>query len=198
MPGASAVTFKVMEHDAPEGIVPPLKLTVVLPAAAANAPPQLSMALGVAATCKLDGKLSVTATPVNAAAEFGLVIVRVRLVVPFTETVVAPNAFLMEGGATTVTLAEAMPPVPPSFEVTVEVMLFFGPKVAPVTFTEKAHEPAAGRLPPDILITPLPGVAVIVLALQLTDRPLGVEITRPGGKVSLNPTPVSPTVGLVF
>jgi hypothetical protein len=37
-------------------------------------------------------------------------------------------------------LAEAVPPVPPSVEVTAPVVLFFVPAVVPVTFTEKVQE----------------------------------------------------------
>lgn len=53
-------------------------------------------------------------------------------------------------------------------------------------------------VPPDKLITPVPAVAVIVPAPQEPVKPLGVEITKPAGSVSLKATPVSATVALGF
>lgn len=41
-------------------------------------------------------------------------------------------------------------------------------------------------------------MAVIVPPPQVPVRPLGVEITRPAGRVSLKPTPVSVVVALLF
>ena len=49
--------------------------------------------------------------------------------------------------ATARTLAEAVPPVPPSVEVTAPVVLFLAPAVVPVTFTAIVQEPLAGRPP---------------------------------------------------
>jgi hypothetical protein len=46
------------------------------------------------ATTNPEGKLSVTATPLNAVVEFGLVMVSVKLVIPPTGMLVAPNALL--------------------------------------------------------------------------------------------------------
>src|SRR6185437_15253138 len=53
-------------------------------------------------------------------------------------------------------------------------------------------------VPPLRLITFVPAVAVIVPAPQVPVRPLGVEITKPAGSVSLKATPVSATVVLGF
>ena len=50
------------------------------------------------------------------------------------------NALAIDGGATTLTLAEAVPPVPPSVEVTLPVVLFCCPAAMPVTFTENVQE----------------------------------------------------------
>ncbi|HEY2234790.1 MAG TPA: hypothetical protein VGK01_15060, partial [Candidatus Angelobacter sp.] len=66
----------------------------------------------------------------------------------------------------------------------------------PVTFTENVQEALAASDAPDKLITFVPAVAVIVPPPQVPVRPLGVEMTRPAGKVSLNPTPVSVVVVL--
>lgn len=190
-PGEIAVTFTVMVQDALAATVPPLKLMDPLDGVAVRVPPHPFVAAGVAATSKPEGKVSATATPLNATPVFGLVMVKVRLVVPLTAIVAAPNALLMEGGATTVRLAEAVPPVPPCVEVTAEVVLFFTPAVVPVTLTENVHEALAERVEPDRLTVPPP--ALMVPAPQLPVSPLGVETTRPAGRVSLNPTPVSAT-----
>ena len=68
----------------------------------------------------------------------------------------------------------------------------------PVTFTAKVHEVLDARLAPVKLITFVACVAVIVPPPQLPVRPLGVETTRPVGRVSLKPTPVSVVVLLLF
>ena len=65
--------------------------TMAVPAAAVNAPPQLLLALAGFATTRPAGQLSVTPTPLKAAPRFGLLIVSVRLVVPPTGTLAAPN-----------------------------------------------------------------------------------------------------------
>ena len=72
-------------------------------------------------------------TPLRAVPAFGLVSVNVSVVVSFTAMLAAPKDFTSVGGATTVRLAEAVPPVPPSAEVTALVVLFLAPAVAPVT-----------------------------------------------------------------
>ena len=62
-------------------IVPPLKLMVCVPAAAVAVPPQLFVRpLGVLIT-NPPGRTSVKLTPDRAAEAFGLVIVKVKLVV---------------------------------------------------------------------------------------------------------------------
>ena len=72
--------------------------------------------------------------------------------------------------------------------------MFFTPAVVAVTLTENVHDdPAAGEavsVPPERLTAPLPAVAVIVPAPQVPARPLGVEITKPAGKLSVNATPL--------
>ena len=104
----------------------------------------------------------------------------------------------MDGGATTLIEAEAVPPVPPSFEVTWPVVLFFVPAVVPVTLTEKVQDALAARLAPVRLTLPDPATAVIVPLPQEPVRPLGVETTSPAGNVSLKPTPERLCVGLLF
>jgi hypothetical protein len=55
----------------------------------------------------------------------------------------------------------------------------------PVTFTEKVHELLNARLAPDRLITFVACVAVIVPPPHEPLNPLGVEIVRPAGNVSM-------------
>lgn len=96
-------------------------------------------------------------------------------------------------GAATVTLADAVLPVPPLVEDTLPVILFLTPLVVPVTDTTIWHCELAGMLPPLRLTDAAPALAVGV-PLQVFVRP-GVELTtKPGGKVSLNATPVAVTV----
>ena len=92
---------------------------------------------------------------------------------------------------TTVTLAEAIPPAPPSTEVTAPVVLFLVPAVVPVTFALKVHEALAASVALARLMAPDPATAVIVPPPQLPMSPFGVETTRPAGNVSVKPTPVN-------
>jgi hypothetical protein len=72
--------------------------------------------------------------------------------------------------------------------------LFSTPAVVPVTFTENVHEPLPTSVAAARLTLPAPAVAVIVPPPQLPVRPLfGVATTKPAGKVSVKPIPVSPT-----
>ncbi len=144
------------------------------------------------------GRVSVKLTPVSASAVFGLVIVNVSELVALTAIVVGLNAFAIDGGAITVTLADAVPPVPPSTEVTLLVVLFFNPAVVPVTLIENVQELFAGIVPPLRLTEPLAAAAVIKPAPQFPLKPLGVATTRPAGNVSVKPTPVSGSVVLLF
>src|SRR6266851_4002903 len=102
----------------------------------------------------------------------------------------APNALMITGGATTVTLALEVLPVPPSVEVTC-TLLFFAPAVVPVTFTEKVQEELVAKVAPDRVTLPEPAVAVMVPPPQLPVRPFGVATTKPAGSVSVKATPVS-------
>ena len=192
------VTFTEKVQLAFAANVPAERLMLPDPATAVAVPPQvLFKALGVATT-RPAGRLSVKAIPVRLAV-FGFVMLKVSEVEPFNGMLAAPNALVIVGGASvTVRLADAVPPVPPSVEVTLPVVLFLIPAVVAVTFTEKVHEVEAARLAPVRLMTPVACVAVIVPPPQEPVRPFGVEITRPAGSVSLKPTPVSVVVVLLF
>ena len=152
-------------------------------------PPQ-TVAVALATVTPV-GRVSVNATPLSGSTfAAGLVMVNVSEVVPLTLIEDGLKTLAMDGGASTLMLADAVPPVPPSLEVTLPVVLFCSPAAVPVTFTENVHELAAAKVPPVRLITFVPAVAVMVPLPQLPVRPLGVDSTSPAGSVSLNATPV--------
>lgn len=144
------------------------------------------------ATLRPAGNVSVNATPASATVlAAGLVRVNVSDVVPLRGIVEEPNDFAIEGGATTVMPAEAVPPVPPSFDVTFEVVFVSCPAAVPVTPAEKVQEAPPASVAPDKLIALPPGIALIAAPPQLPVTPLGVETIRPVGNGSVNPTPVN-------
>ena len=199
-PGVAPVTFTLKVQLVATAIVAPVRLTALDPAVAVMVPPPQVPAspLGVATVIPA-GSVSVKATPVNAAVlAAGFVTVKLRLDVPFGVMDVGLKAFARDGGATTTRLAEAVPPVPPSVDVTLPVVLFWVPAATPVTFTEKVHELLAAKAAPVKLITFVPCVAVIVPAPHVPARPFGVETTRPAGSVSAKPTPERLCVELLF
>src|SRR5258708_3559954 len=105
----------------------------------------------------------------------------------------------------TVTLADAVPPVPPSTDMTEPVVLFWTPGVIPVPVPAKLQDVFAARPRDEMLPVPLPATAVTDPAVtppavvkQAPVTPFGVATFRPAGKVSLKPIPVSATVGFEF
>jgi hypothetical protein len=198
-PEAVPVTFTTSEQVLLIAIVEPVKETLPEPATAVAVPPHVFASPFGVATTSPAGSVSVNATPVSAAVfAAGFVVESVSEVVPFSGMKTAPKALVMEGGASTVRLADAVPPVPPSVEVTFPVVLFLVPAVVPVTLTENVHDALAARVPPNRLTVPEPAVAVIVPAPHVPVNPFGVETTKPAGSVSLKPTPVSALVALLF
>jgi hypothetical protein len=104
-PDVVPVTFTDMAQDVFAVKLAPLKLTEVAPPVAVAVPPHVLLSpLGVVTT-RPAGKLSVNATPVRDRAVLLFVIVKVRLVAPFSGTVEAPNAFVIDGGLVTVRVA---------------------------------------------------------------------------------------------
>ena len=96
-PAVVPVTLTDTAHEALEARVPADKLTDDNPAAAVAVPPQVLLRLGVAATTRPDGRLSVNATPVSDASVLGFVMVSVREVVPLSGIEAAPKALEMVG-----------------------------------------------------------------------------------------------------
>src|SRR6185312_7885450 len=193
-PEAAPVTVTLNWHWLFTAIVAPVKAIPVGEVVVSVPPQTVAEAL---ATVSPVGRVSVNATPVRASTfAAGLVMVNVSEVVAFSAIVEGLKTFAMDGGASTLMLAVAVPPVPPSVEVTLPVVFVCCPAVMPVTLTENVQEALAAIVPPLRLITFVPAVAVIVPAPQVPVRPLGVEITRPAGSVSLKATPVRATVVL--
>jgi hypothetical protein len=121
--------------------------------------------------------------------------VKLSEVVPLKGTEAAPNALMITGGATTVTVALEVLPVPPSVDVT-WTLLFFTPAVVPVTFTVIVHEALTASVPAAKLADEDPGTAVAV-PLQVLVSAVGVAITTPAGRLSVKATPerVAPAFG---
>jgi len=120
---------------APAARVPADRLTLPEPPTAVAVPPQALLRFGVEATTRPAGKLSLKAMPLSASVVFGLLMLNVSEVVPFSGIVVAPNVLVMLGGEATVRFALAVLPVPPFVEVTAPVVFVYWPEAAPVTVT---------------------------------------------------------------
>ena len=183
---------------------PPLRLIDVdVEVAPLTVPLHVFERLGVVATCRPLGNVSLTARPVSVTVlPVGLVMVSVSVVfepVP-TGMLLAPNDLVMVGGISTEMLAVAVPPVPPSFELTLPVVLVFVPDVVLVTLPVMVQLLLVGIEPPLMLTAllatpPPPNVAPEQLVVA------AVEKVIPVGRVSLTATPVRGTVlavGLVI
>jgi hypothetical protein len=143
-----------------------------------------------------DGSVSLNATPASATVEFGLVIVKFRLVVPLSGILDAPNDLAIVGGATTVIVAALLvPPVPPFADDTFPLVLFLTPAVVPVTVTLNVQLPLAAIAPPASAIM-LGAVVVTVPPPQPAADPLGT--VSPAGSVSVTATPVKAVVVFGF
>ena len=118
-PSVLPVTFTEKVQLADAASVAPDRLTEVDPAVAVMIPPPQTPVspLGVETTSPA-GSESVKATPVRLVAAFGLLTVKLRLVLPPTAIAAAPKLLLIDGGPVTVTLAVAVSPVPPLVDVT--------------------------------------------------------------------------------
>src|SRR5215469_14803607 len=111
-------------------MLPPVRLMLVPPAVAVAVPPQVLLKPFGVATNTLAGNVSVKATPAcgsGLAAE--LLMVKVSVETPFGAIVDGLNALAIDGGPSTSIVAVADPPVPPSVEVTLLVVLVFEPAV---------------------------------------------------------------------
>src|ERR1041385_1670211 len=138
VPDCVPVTFTTIVQVAPGvAIDPPVRLMLVELAAAVTVPPQVLLTPGVDATCSPPVSVSLKAIPFSALVLLaGLVMVKVTVVVPFSEMAAAPNALLIVGGATTLRVAVLLvAPVPPSVELIAPVVLLASPSTVPFTST---------------------------------------------------------------
>jgi hypothetical protein len=152
-----------------------------------NVPPHVLLV--PLATVKPVGSVSLKATPVSAVVfALGLARVNVRLVVPFTATLLGLNCLAMVGGATTKMLAVLLAtPVPPSVDVGAPAVLVEVPAVTPVTVTDTRHVPLlAAMVAPESEI--VPGLVVVRVPPQIELVPLAT--VRLLGSESVNPTPL--------
>jgi len=173
-------------HVPPGAIDAPLSEIVRVAATTVTVPPQAPKE--ALATSSPAGSTSVKATPVRVVEEFALVIVNVSEVLPFSGIFGAPKALLMLGGPTTVTLADAVLPVPPLADVTLPVKLFFTPAVAPLTVTLKVHVPPGAI---DAPLSEIVRVAATVVTVPLQAAKLASTMLSPAGRTSVKATPVS-------
>jgi hypothetical protein len=150
------------------------------------------------ATNNPDGKVSLKLTALNEVLAFGLAIVKFNGKVTFGEMPASPKDVLSEGGNTTATVANAVPPVPPSIEVTAPVVLFCTPVVVAVTLTLNVQDELVDRPAPERLILAPRGLAVIVPPLHEPLNPLGEETTSPAGSVSVKPMPLKEAAAFGF
>ncbi len=130
VPAVVPVTLTENVHDDPAAgdavSVPPDRLMLPLAAVAVIVPlPQEPVTLGVAATTKPAGRLSVNATPLKGLKVFGLVMVKLSVLLLFSAMLVGLNDLPMVGGLTTARFAEAVLPVPPLVELTGPVVLVY-------------------------------------------------------------------------
>ena len=110
------VTVTLNVQLPPAAIDPPLSEITPVAAVVVKVPPH--WVVDVLATVNPAGSVSVKATPVSAVVVFGFVILKLRVFVPPTRIVSAPNDLAILGGATTFMLSSALPSLLPSVEVT--------------------------------------------------------------------------------
>jgi len=196
LPSTLPVTFTVKVQEPPAAMLPLLRLMLPEPAVAVTTPPQEpETPLGVATTM-FAGRLSVNATPASVAVlAVGLVMVYVNVAFVFGAMSMGENDSAIAGGATTISVADAVAPVPPLAEVTALVVLFMVPAATPVTLIVNEQVPLAAMLTP-LRLTAFEPAAAVAVPPQVLLMPFGDVTTSPLGKLSLKATPESPTVVL--
>jgi hypothetical protein len=193
-PAVAPVTVTLNWHVPLAATVAPLKL-IPVGAVVVSVPPH-TVAVPLVTVSPV-GSASVNPTPVSdIVLGDGLVIVNCNDVVVFSAIEFGLNALAIDGGAITVRFADAVLPVPPSFEVTAPVVLVYAPAVAPVTVTLNWHVPLAA------IVAPVSAIPVGAVLVRVPPHTVAVPLVtvNPAGSVSVNPTPVSitPLFGLVM
>src|SRR5205809_4535349 len=144
-----------------------------------------AMPLGEATTRPL-GILSANLRSESTVVVFGLVMVKVRVVVPFSARLAAPNDLIREGGDTTAAVAVLLvAPGPVWFEEIGPVVFTLTPEVVAFRLTMIVHESPANRVAPVRLMDDEPAAAVTVPP-QLLLRLFGEATTSPEGNASVN------------
>src|SRR5262249_40410856 len=158
----------------PDDMVPPLNVSDVSPAFGVNVPPHDVLAFGVEATANPDGSVSVNPTPVSVVVALLLVIVNVRVVVPPSGIVAAPNDFEMVAGPTPVPRAlSRVPPAPLSVELMPRLVFISPPAAPPAPVTLNEQLPLAASVPP---LNPIvPGAVVVTVPPQVEAVPFGTD-----------------------
>src|SRR5215469_9041318 len=117
-PAAVPVTFTLKVQEAlPARLAPDRLITLVFCVAVMVPPPQEPVSPFGVEMIRPAGRVSLKPTPVSVTA-FGLLMVKLRLVEPFSGMLAAPKTLAMLGGATTVIEALDVLPVPPLVELT--------------------------------------------------------------------------------
>src|SRR5258705_5086958 len=216
VPALIPVTSTEKEQELEAGKFNAVMPITLLPGPALISASQVLVRLLAFATTRPAGTMSLAEMFINITLAFGLVNIKVRVVVPFSGMLAAPNPLAMvggTGGAVTVKLAVLLvAPGPLSLEVIGPVVLLSVPNsLGAFTFTVMKQAPWAGfsdasfldwpaskagsagaSVPPIKLREDDPGVAVTVPPQSLLSS-LGDAITRPAGKLSANAIPVSVT-----
>lgn len=195
VPAMVAVTVTVTLQLLLAGIDAPVRLTLFpLGAAVTDPPTQVVEALGTAAFCIPVGYVSIKATFCRSTVlTAGLVMANVIRDVPLTAIGLVPNVFKIAGGATTVTDALAVLPIPPFEEVTFPVRLFLIPAVVPVAVTSKVQLLVSAIVPALRDIVSAAGELSVVVNMPPHWVEDEFETSKPGGNVSVNATSISPT-----
>src|SRR5262245_27328829 len=129
---SGAVTLAVTTQVPLDGMVDAPRLMLPDPGAAVAAPEQLFVRPFGDATVRPAGVASAKATPVGATKLLGFRSEKLTTVVRPGRNLFGRNVFVMTGGATTSSVAEAAFPAPATFALTLLVVLFFTPGLVPV------------------------------------------------------------------
>ena len=182
------VVVTVTVHVPSAATVPPVYVTLPLPAMAVNVPPVQVVATSVGVTTVNPvGNVSVKSTLVAGINAPLLSSVRVNNVVSPCSIALTPNALVkpITGAAVTSIVSVAVPELP-KLDVKSPVTLTYVSAKTDVTVAVTVHDPSAGISPPEYAIEPDPATAVNVPPVQVVAASLGVTMVKPVGNVSVN------------
>ena len=161
----------------------------------AAAPQSVAMVLaaGGLAISNPTGKLSLKVIPVKSVVLFGLLIVKVSVVLPLIGMAATAKALVTVGAEITVSESAAVLPEPPLLDVTTEDVLSLIPPTVATTSKLTTQSVSGATDAPENVRLVLPATGVNVAKPQSVTDSAGVEATcKPSGsRLSVNPTPVS-------